>query len=236
MTNPTPVLQGAPDFLPQLASSNIKLQSFAGNIAASRATGVMYCGNSPFLYVAQSCAVGMLTSMSFFGNDTGTELLPGTPISTDATAQDAVVCVPVQGPYVSFTSELSAYPNTISFDAFAVPSRFNVHSGAAGQNMLISVLNTNLAGGANIQLSAITVRSGKAEWTADLLGATSFIAYLISIDALGNTMIVDYINQVNRAQRRTVYLAPMRHYIHMFNLDGVAHQYNVLLNHPVWDF
>lgn len=236
MTNPVPVRQGQPDWLPQLASSNIRLISKSESIAALTSYPIVYVGNTPFMYVRTSAIVGTNLGVAFFADSAGTQSLFGDVVTTNANALDAMVCIPVRGPYVKFTMERSAYPGTINLDAFAVPSRFNVYSGTDGENQLIGIANTPIAGGANSTYTANTVRQGRAFWTADMPAAATFIAYLQCVNFVGVATIMDVIYNGNRMAWREVYLPALPMQIQVFNQTGAAHDAFALLHHHAFDY
>jgi hypothetical protein len=236
VTNPLPVLQGAPDFLPQLASSNIQIIRKSESIAALTTYPIVYVGNTPFMYIRISAAVAMNLGIAFFADLAGTQSLFGDVVSTRAFAADAMVCIPVRGPYVKFTVEREAYPGTINLDAFAVPSRFNVYSGTDGENALISQQNVVLGAGANITFQANTVRSGRAFWTADLRNAGTFICYLYAVNFLGVTTLLDYIDAPSRQRNRSVILPALPVQIQMFNLSAGPFEAFATLHHHNFDY
>lgn len=236
MTNPVPVRQGNPDWGRQIAYGAIQILTRSAATASGTAIGPIYAGNLPFIYLRLACIQAVELSVSWFMDSAGTQSLFGDVVTIDATAADAIVCLPIRGPYVKFTFLHAGGNPTISLDVFSVPSRFNVYTLDGGKNVLVSGMNQNLAGGANTTVRASTVRAGRAYWMGDLVGGTNFIIYLLSFDYLGVTTILDVVKPANRASARYLFIPATPMGIQVFNQDAGAHDYQVsLLFHPFDD-
>lgn len=236
MTNPLPVLQGAPDFLPQLASSNIQIIRKSESIAALTTYPILYVGNTPYMYVRTSAAVAMNLGIAFFADAAGTQSLFGDVVTTSATAADAMVCIPVRGPYVKFTVERGAYPGTINLDAFAVPSRFNVYAGTDGENTLIDTHSQVVGAGATVDIDATTVRSGRIFWRAVLEAATSVRIQLFAIDFTGTLHQLDYNSQDMSGTGRILYAPALPLRVRVFNNTASARDFYCSVVHHPFDF
>lgn len=236
MTNPVPVQQGNPDWGRQIAYGAIKILQRSAATASGTSVGPIYAGNLPFMYVRLSSIQPTELGIAWFMDAAGTQSLFGDVITIDATAADAMVCIPVRGPYVKFTFLHAGVTPTINLDVFSVPSRFNVYTLDGGKNVLVSGMNVNLAGGANTTVRASTVRAGRAYWSADLVGGVNFTIYLLSFDYLGVSTILDVAKPANRASARYLFIPATPMGIQVFNQDAGAHDYQVsLLFHPFDD-
>lgn len=236
MTNPVPVRQGNPDWGRQIAYGAIKILQRSTGTASGTSVGPIYAGNLPYIYLRLFCIQAVELSVSWFMDSAGTQSLFGDVVTVDATATDAIVCLPVRGPYVKFTFLHAGGNPTISLDVFSVPSRFNVYTVNGGVNSLVVGMNVNLAGGANTTVRANTVRAGRGYWYADLVGGVNFIIYLLAFDYLGVSTILDVVKPANRASARYLFIPAMPMGIQVFNQDAGAHDYQVsLLFHPFDD-
>lgn len=235
MTLPLPVTQGTPDFLPQLASANIQILRKSESISALKTYPIVYVGNIPYMYIRISAAAAMNLGIAFFADAAGTQSLFGDVVTTSTTASDAMVCVPVRGPYVKFTVERGVYPGTINFDAFSVPSRFNVYAGTDGENTLIDVHPQAIAAGATVDINAITVRSGRIYFRAVLEASASARIQLFAVDFLGVEHMLDYSNQDMSSTGRLLYAPALPLRLRVFNNGAVLNLYATVTHHP-FDF
>lgn len=237
MTSPTPVVQGQPDFQTFTQTSKIiiinKTQSFTGQTLF----GPIYAGNMPFMNVRLAATVSMRVTIQWFADAAGTfQILDDTIVNAIPGLGTANVPIPVRAPYCRFVVDLSAYPNTATLQAIATPSKHNLRTTADGENTLFVADNFTIAGGGNATFSAQVTRAGLATWVADGLGATNFVAYLMSTNFLGVTTKIDYVNTTNRGQRRQVYLPALPIKVQAFNLDGVNHDFNISVCIHPFDF
>lgn len=236
MTNPIPVLQGQPDFLRQLASANIQILRKSESIAALTTYPIVYVGNSPFMYVRITAAVGMELGIAFFADAAGTQSLFGDVMFNPATSGDAIACIPIRGPYVKFTVDRAAYPGTINIDAFAVPSRFNVYSGTDGENTLISSDATSIGAGGSLTLNAGAVRAGRITFNAELEGAASFIARLYCDNFAGGATFLGVIRESNAARSIQLYAPALPLRVLIQNQTAAAHNsFCSVVHHPFDD-
>jgi hypothetical protein len=237
MTFPTPSVQGKPDWLPQLQSSNLLVFSKSESIAAQTIYPAVYAGSTGFIYIRlQSSVLARLTVDWYTDSTLATRMFTDVITNVVPGIGIAEVIIPARGAWVRFTVDQASYPNTHTTVVFAVTGRGNRYALNDGENMLITNFNTALAGGANVVVPAGVVRQGRAEWTCDLLGATTFVAYLRSVRFNGTADIIDYISNVNRAQRRSVYLPALPISVQIFNQDVGAHDFNVAVNYHAFDY
>jgi len=236
VTNPLPVLQGAPDFLPQLASSNIQVIRKSESIAALTTYPIVYVGNIPYMYVRISAAVAMNLGIAWFADSAGSQSLFGDVVTTNATAADAIVCIPVRGPYVKFTVERGVYPGTINLDAFAVFSRFNVYAGTDGENILVSADGTSIAANSTASFLATTVRAGRISWTCEVENSASFLARLYCTDFTGTIHLLDAMREGARGMSRQTYAPALPLHVFVNNQVAAAHNAFVTVVHHPFDF
>lgn len=232
----SPILQGQPDFNVRLASANIKLVRVSETLSAQKSYGAFYVGNTPFITLEFFCAVAMQVRFRFFGDSALAESVYDGFAAIDANVSDGVMCIPVRAPYVQFEVQRAAYPGDITLRSYGSFSRFNVHSRGGGTNSLISISNNTIGAGGNSIFRAVSVREGRARWSADGVSATNFVCYLIAAEFSGTTYILDHISSVNRGSDRTVFLPPVPVYAQCFNLDGVARDFDVWLSHHTFDY
>lgn len=229
----TPVQQGQPDWLRQLASANIEIIRKSESISGLKTYGPLYVGNTPFIYLRADCATGMNVGVAWFADAAGTKSLFGDVVTTPAGGGDGKGCIPARGPFVKFTVERSAYPGTINLDAFAVPSRHNVYAGSDGENTLIEQDGVNVGIGATATYDATVTRWGRVYWRGVLEAATSSRIKLYAVDFTGATHLLDYCNQDLGSGGRMVLAPALPLRVTVFNnTAGILQAYVSVQHHP----
>jgi hypothetical protein len=228
-----PIAHDYPDWARQQSSSDIIVVDHSSQlINAALVDDIKFVGHYPYVHVEGiNGATGVKTVLRWFADQAGATVI-------DIDSVDALVnvpysqVVPVRGPFLQVETILNAYPNTFTTLITMMSEPANPFGGIYGDNALITQLNAGpLGGGANVTLTANSVRGGSAYFEADVLGATVFTIYLYAVDYQGVQNALASVYPASRGQPRNIHLPAQTIQVRVFNQDAAAHDYRVLLSH-----
>lgn len=223
-----PIGSGYPDYARLSSQSDVLVVRQNTNIANLTTLGPFYVGNVPYMDMhVHPTGASALVRLTFFQDQALTNAL-----STDGMvarpAMDGRITVPVGGPWVSVSIQLSAYPNNPGFDLIAVGAP-SMHTGVDGsEGILFGDFGVAIANGAVVTLTAPRVRAGLASFSGTT-GAPTYIFELYALDFFG---VATYLAEFNQVAGRRPYLVtvpamPLQVIIRNGALNTV---YNVGLN------
>lgn len=235
MTNPVPITQGQPDFQALTATAKIIIINKSESIAAQKVYPICYAGNMPYMHIRVGCVVKAQVVVSWYADSAASIALGSDVIVTCVpglgTAEGAL---PIRGPYVRFTVDLTAYSNTINLSAVASPSRHNQAATGTGENTLIQTDPQLIGAMATVNIDAATTRWGWAYWRGVLEASVSTRIKLYCIDFAGTARLLDYCNHDLASGGRLVLVPPLPLRIQVFNNSaGGLDFYSSLAFHPV---
>lgn len=233
MTSPT--AHDFPDYGRQSAVADIFVTDLpAASINADETVAVKFVGNLPYVFVFGVANAGLRITLEWYGNQAATQSIGSDRLEALANVP-IFQPVPVKGPFMRQINRLSAYPNTrnttVSMTAEPCTQYTAVGANAGAENALIAVANGGpIGGGGNVILNATQVRGGEAYCELDVLGATNWVAYLLSVDFLGATTFLASFYGTNRPNRARLYIPAQTMQVQLFNQDAGAHDYRALLS------
>lgn len=228
-----PVQHDFPDYARHLASSDVVVVNHNSElIAGDTVDPIKFVGHYQYVHVEGiNGATGVKTILTWFADKDGLVLINIDSVDALAGVPYSVV-FPVRGPFLQVTTMLAAYPNTFTTLITMMSQPATPFGGIFGDNSLINQLNGGpLGGGANVTLTANSVRGGEAHYEADLLLATTFVIYLYAVDFQGVQTPLSSVYSATRATPRQLYLPAQTIKVVVINQDAGAHDYRVLLSH-----
>lgn len=228
-----PIAHDYPDWARQQSSSDVIVADHQNElIAADLQDPIKFVGHYQYVHVEGiNGNTGVKTVLRWFADQAGTVIINIDTVDALINVPYSQV-IPVRGPFLQVETILFAYPNrfTTLITMMSVPA--NPFGGIFGDNALISQLNAGpLGGGANVTLTANSVRGGSAYFEADVLGAVAFTIYLYAVDYQGVITPLASIYPVSRGHPRNIHLPAQTIKVQVFNQDAGAHDYRVLLSH-----
>lgn len=233
MTTPTP--HGFPDWGRQLAASDISLLN-VNNVAipGSRVDGPIFVGNMPYMYVHALCANQAEIVLDWFSDAAGTVPLERDQLVTGI-GGDVTQCVPVAGPYVRITTNVSVNPSLTTLRMYMTSTPFAHFATTGGLNTLISIDNALLGGGATVVLNATAARGGWITWRVTAFNAATFLARLYAVNFAGAATLIDSINIPGFAGGGMMLAPAMPLRLSITNGDAGAHTYfATVVHHPFY--
>lgn len=219
-----PIAHGYPDYGRQISESDINIleyedAAFTGDLLFDP----LFVGNAPYLFVSITSVANVRVTVTFYTDPGANFNLGFEHVSTGGTGE-AAVCIPVRGTYVEVYMQIDPgdEPEFVTLQVYAVRHPYNRLSNVDSPTTLIAVQNVTVPAAGNTIFPASAVRSGRARWTAEFVGATTFTIYLHSVDFDGTETILDFVRANNRATDRQVFLPPIPVQIRGFNQDGVG--------------
>lgn len=233
MTTPTP--HGFPDWGHQLAQSDLQILNVAAvNIAVQRVDGPFFVGNMPYMYCHALCANQAEVVLDWFADAAATIPLERDQLVTGI-GGDVTQCVPVAGPYVRITTNVSVNPSQTTLRFYMTSSPFAHFATTGGLNTLISVDNALLGGGATVVLNATAARGGWITWRVTAFNAAIFLARLYAVDFAGGATLIDSINIPGFAGGGSMLAPAMPLRLSITNGDAGAHNYFAsVVHHPFY--
>lgn len=229
----SPVSHGFPDWGRQRAASDISILSIT-NQAANPViqSDILFVGNMPYMFVEAIAPAGrMVVDITWFADAGGIDNLGGDVVATPSTG-DAVVCIPVRGPYVRFDITATPAPTNVNLRVFMTPQRFNSVAGLGHAN-LISENGGTIGAGATQTFTATRTRAGWATWSCAMGFSNNFTAALQAIDFNGGITLLGVAGGNVPNVGAIVLLPALPINVVMQNFDGVAQtRWCTVVHHP----
>lgn len=230
-----PVSHGFPDWNRTVAASDIEVISQVGiNIPGSQDFGPFFVGNMPYLFVECVPANRARVTLSWFADSAQTKPLNDDVLISPVGA-GITQCVPIRGPYLLVSVEVSVNPTNTTLRVFMTPEPFAASAGLQGLNTLISVNGTNVGAGATVNFDTVETRGGWAYWHAHFETAVAFRIKLYSVSFTGALTLIDFVPASVNQEGKLLMIPATQMRIEAFNADGVARTlFAVLLHHPFY--
>lgn len=231
----TPLQHGYPDWGRQRAVSDILVLN-TGSIAIPgvRVDGPFFVGNLPYLYCHALCANQAEVTLDWFADSAAT-----IPLERDQLVSgiggDVTQCVPVAGPYVRITTNVSVNPSTTTLRFYMTSEPFAHFATTGGLNTLISVDGAAVGAVAVGTFNATAARGGWVHWNAFFDGGVATLQRLYAVNFAGVATLIATADNGNATAGSMAFAPAMPLRIVANNADAVPRNlYAVVTHHPFY--